>query len=81
MESSINFEDALSRLEEIVKELENGELEVEKALALFEEGTRLSRICAKKLSHIERRIEVLSRGAEGEETLELFQDVDAQEEE
>lgn len=76
MSSTIAFEDALKRLEEIVKELENGDIEIEKALELFEEGTRLARICAKKLSQIERRVEILKKGENGEDTLELFQNLD-----
>ncbi len=73
MEPSVTFEDALRRLEEIVRELENGDMEVEKALTLFEEGTRLSKICAKKLSKIEGRVEILRKGDKGEDVLELFE--------
>ena len=76
MQGSISFEDAIKRLEEIVKELESGELEIEKALTMFEEGTRLSKICAKKLSNIERRIEILKKGEKDQDILELFQDLD-----
>ncbi|MCK5095675.1 MAG: exodeoxyribonuclease VII small subunit, partial [Spirochaetes bacterium] len=43
MDSSIKFEDAIKKLENIVKELESGDVEIEKALNLFEEGTRLSK--------------------------------------
>jgi len=74
MDNSITFEDAIKRLEAIVKELESGEIEIEKALTLFEEGTRLSRICTKKLSRIEKRIEILKKGKKDEDTLELFQE-------
>ncbi len=76
MSTAITFEDALKRLEEIVKELENGDVELEKALTLFEEGTRLARICAKKLSQIEKRVEILKKGENGEDVLELFQGID-----
>jgi exodeoxyribonuclease VII small subunit len=73
MESVENFEDALKRLEEIVRELENGDIGIEQALDLFEEGTRLSKLCAKKLSKIERRVEILKKGEKGDDVLELFQ--------
>lgn len=73
MDSSITFEEAIKRLEEIVRELESGEIEIEKALTVFEEGTRLSKICAKKLSNIERRIEILKKGDKNEDVLELFE--------
>ncbi len=76
MDQSISFEDALKRLEEIVKELERGDVEIEKALMLFEEGTKLSRICAKKLSQIERKVQILTKGKNDEDVLELFQDID-----
>jgi exodeoxyribonuclease VII small subunit len=76
MESVQNFEDALKRLEEIVRELENGDIGIEQALNLFEEGTKLSKLCAKKLSKIERRVEILKKGEKGDDVLELFQDLD-----
>ncbi len=76
MESVDNFEDALKRLEEIVRELENGDIGIEQALNLFEEGTRLSKLCAKKLSKIERRVEILKKGEKGDDVLELFQGLD-----
>lgn len=53
------FEDALRRLEEIVRKMETGELALEESLKAFEEGIRLSRLCAKKLDEAERRVEVL----------------------
>lgn len=76
MDSSIKFEDAIKKLENIVKDLESGDVEIEKALDLFEEGTRLSKICAKKLSKIERRIEILKKGEKGDDVLELFEGLD-----
>ena len=73
MESPENFEDSIKRLEKIVKELEGGDVEIEKALNLFEEGTRLSKMCAKKLAAVERRVEVLKKGGKEDDVLELFQ--------
>jgi exodeoxyribonuclease VII small subunit len=55
------FEEALSRLEQIVDRLEQGDLALEKSLAVFEEGVRLSSRCAGELDAAERRIEVLTR--------------------
>ena len=57
--SETPFEKALERLEEIVDQLEQGDLELEQALSAFEEGVRLSRHCAGQLDAAERRIEVL----------------------
>ena len=76
MDRSISFEVAIKRLEEIVGELEGGEIEIERALALFEEGTKLARVCQKKLSNVERRIEILKKGEGGDDILELFADID-----
>ncbi len=53
------FEKALERLEEIVREMENGELSLETMVARFEEGQKLVRACGATLSQIERRIEIL----------------------
>ena len=60
MESEIKFEKALSDLEKIVEELESGELSLDEALKRYEEGVKLSRSCAKKLSEAEKKIEVLT---------------------
>ena len=55
----LSFEAALARLEQVVDRLEGGDLELEAALASFEEGVRLTRHCAEHLDAAERRIEVL----------------------
>ncbi len=55
------FESGLQELEQIVKEMESGELPLERALELFEKGMRLSEICRKQLEEAETRIEMLVR--------------------
>jgi len=60
-----DFEQALKRLEEIVAELEKGELALERALELFEEGIKISRLCGKKLEEAERKVEILVRDSQG----------------
>ena len=62
----IRFEEALTGLEKIVAQLEGGDLPLDDALKLFEEGVRLSRFCSTKLEEAERRIEILMKGADGE---------------
>jgi exodeoxyribonuclease VII small subunit len=62
----IRFEEALTGLEKIVAQLEGGDLPLDDALKLFEEGVRLSRFCSVKLDEAERRIEILMKGADGE---------------
>jgi len=69
------FEDNLSRLEEIVKKMESGDLSLEDSLKAFEEGIKLSRICAKKLDESERRVDVLLK-QDGELTTAPFSEED-----
>ena len=66
------FEDALAGLERIVAQLEGGDLPLDDALKLFEEGVRLSRFCSAKLDEADRRIEILMKGADGEWRAEPF---------
>jgi exodeoxyribonuclease VII small subunit len=56
-----SFESSLTELEAVVKEMENGELPLERALALFEKGTELSASCRKQLEEAETRVEQLIR--------------------
>lgn len=67
-----NFEKSLAALERVVRELERGDLPLEKSLALFEQGVRLSRECQERLNEAERRIEVLLRDGEGRTSLTAF---------
>ena len=63
--TDLKFEDCLTRLEEIVKALEGGNLPLEDSLKVFEEGIRLARHCAKYLDAAERRIEILAKDETG----------------
>jgi len=56
-----SFENALQQLEGIVKELESGDLPLEKSLELFEKGMELSESCRKQLTAAETRVEMLIR--------------------
>ena len=53
------FEDCLQRLDQIVQELEKGEVPLEKSLTLFEEGMQLSSACRKELEDAEGKVEIL----------------------
>ena len=67
--TDIKLEDAMKRLTEIVKSLEQNEVTLDDSLKLFEEGVGLTRSCQSKLSDVERRIEVLTKvSANGVET-------------
>lgn len=65
-----DFESSLVALERIVREMERGDLPLERSLELFEQGVRLSRECQDRLNEAERRIEVLLRDATGETFIE-----------
>lgn len=68
------FEANLQELERIVKELESGELPLEKALALFEKGVELSAACRKQLLEAQTRVEILLKKRNGEVQPEPFPD-------
>jgi exodeoxyribonuclease VII small subunit len=63
--TDLRFEDCLTRLEQIVGQLEAGTLSLEDSLKVFEEGIGLARHCAKYLADAERRIEVLAKDDTG----------------
>ena len=67
-----NFETSLEELERIVRELEQGELTLEKSLELFEQGVKLSRECQERLNQAERRIEILMRDNQGRAVVRPF---------
>ncbi|MDI3327673.1 MAG: exodeoxyribonuclease VII small subunit [Alicyclobacillaceae bacterium] len=54
-----SFEEAMTRLERIVQELENGQLALEDSIARFQEGILLAKWCREQLDRAEQRIEVL----------------------
>jgi exodeoxyribonuclease VII small subunit len=62
----LTFEQALARLEAIVKKLEAGEASLEDSIGLYEEGTRLKRQCEMKLAQAQARIEKIQVGADGQ---------------
>ncbi len=68
------FEAALARLEEIVQQLEKGDIQLEHSLKLFEEGIKLSRICNKRLEEAERKVEILIKDKAGNITAEPFEE-------
>jgi exodeoxyribonuclease VII small subunit len=57
----LSFEAGLQELEQIVKEMESGDLPLERALELFEKGMKISEDCRKQLEEAETRVEVLVR--------------------
>jgi exodeoxyribonuclease VII small subunit len=70
------FEDALEKLEDIVKRMEAGGIPLDEAMKSFEEGIRLIRFCSAKLEETERRVEMLL-GKEDSLQLKRFQEEDS----
>ncbi len=70
MHEDKTFEECLQALERVVERIESGDLNLEESLATFEEGVGLVQSCNRKLTEVERRIEVLTKDAEGRPRLE-----------
>jgi len=62
---TLSFEEAMQRLEEIVRLLERGDVPLEESLALFEEGSGLIAQCSKLLDHAEQKVIKLKKGSDG----------------
>ncbi|HEX9829603.1 MAG TPA: exodeoxyribonuclease VII small subunit [Bacteroidota bacterium] len=60
-----SFEASLKRLEAIVESLESGDVPLDKAMELYEEGVLLSKLCSEKLRNTELRLKKLGKDAEG----------------
>jgi exodeoxyribonuclease VII small subunit len=65
------FEMAMKQLEQIVQDLETGDMPLEKAIKKFEEGIKISKYCSEKLDESERRITLLMRDSDGKEISEI----------
>jgi len=66
MDGTLTFEEALARLEGVVKELENGRQTLEKTIELFGEGISLSQFCHQQLEQAEQKITLLMTDAKGD---------------
>jgi exodeoxyribonuclease VII small subunit len=71
-----DFESALKSLEGIVAQLESGDLTLDRALELFEEGVQVSRFCNSKLEEAERKVEVLIKTADGAKEMPFSEDIE-----
>ncbi len=69
-----DFEASMTRLEEIVGLLERGEVPLEQAMALFEEGAKLLRSCTRQLDEAEQKVTLLTAGENGEPVEKPFQE-------
>jgi exodeoxyribonuclease VII small subunit len=64
--AEIKFEEAIKKLEKIVEDLEQGDLSLDEALKIYQEGIELSRVCSTKLESVKKKIDVLSKNKKGE---------------
>ena len=64
-QSGKKFEVALGELEQVVEQLESGDLSLEDSLAAFERGIGLVKYCNQKLSEVEKKVEFLLKDKEG----------------
>ena len=67
----INFEDALSELEEITQRLESGELSLEDSITAFSRGVELKKTCEIRLQEAEDKIKILEKGEKGVKVREI----------
>mgnify|MGYP001305244452 CR=1 FL=1 len=68
-EEGPSFEQALARLETLVKEMEGGALSLDRMMACFEEGSQLVKVCEAKLNEVEKKIETLVKKGDSQATL------------
>ena len=61
----LNFEEAMARLEQIVRALEGGNVPLDESLTLYEEGVKLVKLCSNRLENAEKRIKILVDGGNG----------------
>jgi len=71
-EKKMTFEQAVARIDEIVKMLEKGDAPLDKSLAIFEEGAGLIKLCGKLLDEAEQTVVRLQKGSGGEPEESLF---------
>jgi len=62
----LSFEEAMSKLSEVVKDLEDESISLDSAMEKFETGVKLSELCLKKLNEAEKKIEELTRTESGQ---------------
>ncbi len=65
------FEMAMKQLEQIVQDLETGDMPLEKAIKKFEEGIKISKYCSEKLDESEKKITLLMRDSDGNNESEI----------
>jgi exodeoxyribonuclease VII small subunit len=68
-----NFEAAMKRLEQIVEQMESGDLPLEELIVRYEEGMKLVKVCQERLAAAEQRIEIITRNSAGKPVVKEFE--------
>jgi exodeoxyribonuclease VII small subunit len=74
--ATLGFEPALAELETLVQKMEQGEMGLDEMVNAFERGQQLVRNCTDKLNEVERRIELLVKGPDGQAITKPFNPVE-----
>lgn len=74
MAKKMTFEAAMERLEQIVRAMERGDVQLDESLKLFQEGTELVRTCSKMLEDAQMRVKVVLTAEDGSPVLEDMND-------
>lgn len=70
----LSFENALGQLEGLVRDMESDQMPLEELIRNYEQGTRLFRVCEKRLEEAEGRIEIIRKNRNGEAVTEAFEE-------
>ena len=72
----ISFEEALNELQSVVDKLEQGDVPLEEAISMFQQGMQLSKVCHDKLAVVEKQLEqILNEDTDGIEVIEVQEDL------
>ncbi|WNF37831.1 exodeoxyribonuclease VII small subunit [Bacillaceae bacterium IKA-2] len=72
-QKELSFEDAMEKLEEVVEKLEQGDVPLEKAISMFQEGMSLSKLCHDKLKNVEKSMDQILK-EDGQVEIITFQE-------
>ena len=72
IDKNMSFESAMTRLEEIVRQLEGSSVTLDESLTLYEEGIALVKLCSGRLDEAEQKIKIIRTSADGTKTEEDF---------
>ena len=75
-DKKLTFENAMNRLEEIVRAMERGDVALEESLKLFREGTELVKVCSEMLDNAQMQIQKVVKSDDGTPVFEEFKDED-----